>query len=105
MIRIVTLAILTQFVTFFGAGLFHVNPVTYRQLITPSRLLGRMNASVKTVMLFGLPFGAIVGSVIAESSGPRTALVAGSLGIVLAPIPLLLSGIAQVHEQPAHIEG
>jgi predicted MFS family arabinose efflux permease len=102
---IAALAILTQFIAFFGAGLFHVNQVTYRQLITPARLLGRMNASMKTVMLLGLPLGALIGSVIAENFGLRTALFAGALGIVLGPLPLLTSGIARVHAQPAHTEG
>ena len=102
---IAALAILTQFVAFFGAGLFHVNQVTYRQLITPARLLGRMNASMKTVMLLGLPLGALIGSVIAENFGLRAALFAGSIGIILGPLPLLNSGIARVHAQPAHTEG
>jgi hypothetical protein len=102
---IAALAILTQFVAFFGAGLFHVNQVTYRQLITPARLLGRMNASMKTVMLLGLPLGALIGSVIAESFGLRAALFAGAAGIILGPLPLLASGIARVHAQPAHNEG
>jgi predicted MFS family arabinose efflux permease len=102
---IAALAILTQFIAFFGAGLFHVNQVTYRQLITPARLLGRMNASMKTVMLLGLPLGALIGSVIAESLGLRATLFAGALGIVLGPLPLLTSGIARVHAQPAHTEG
>jgi MFS family permease len=101
---IAALAILTQFVAFFGAGLFHVNQVTYRQLITPARLLGRMNASMKTVMLLGLPVGALIGSVIAESLGLRAALFAGSIGIILGPLPLLTSGIARVHTQPAHTD-
>ena len=102
---IAALAILTQFVAFFGAGLFHVNQVTYRQLITPARLLGRMNASMKTVMLLGLPLGALIGSVIAENFGLRAALFAGAAGIILGPLPLLASGIARVHAQPAHTAG
>jgi MFS family permease len=102
---VAVLAVLTQFIAFFGAGLFHVNQVTYRQLITPSRLLGRMNASMKTVMLLGLPLGALIGSVIAENFGLRTTLFVGAIGIILGPLPLLTSGIARVHAQPAHTEG
>ena len=101
---IAALAILTQFIAFFGAGLFHVNQVTYRQLITPARLLGRMNASMKTVMLLGLPLGALIGSVIAENFGLRATLFVGAAGIILGPLPLLTSGIARVHAQPAHTE-
>jgi MFS family permease len=99
---IALIAVLTQFVALFGAGLFHVNQVTYRQLITPSRLLGRMNASMKTLMLLGLPLGAVVGSVIAENFGLRATLIVSALGVLVGPLPLLVSGIARVQVQPEH---
>lgn len=97
---IILIAVLVQVVAFFGAALFHVNQVTYRQLVTPQRLLGRMNASMKWLMLLGMPLGAVVGSIIAEGAGLRTVLFAGAAGVVIAPIPLLFSGIASVTDQP-----
>ena len=99
---IALIAVLTQFVALFGAGLFHVNQVTYRQLITPARLLGRMNASMKTLMLLGLPLGAVVGSLIAENVGLRATLIFSALGVLVGPLPLLVSGIARVQVQPEH---
>ena len=93
-------AILIQFVALLGAGFFHVNQVTYRQLITPSRLLGRMNASMKTLMLLGLPLGSFIGAFVAEHLGLRATLLVGAFGVVFGPIPLLLSGIARVAAQP-----
>jgi predicted MFS family arabinose efflux permease len=63
-----------------------------------------MNASMKTVMLLGLPLGALIGSVIAENFGLRVTLFVGAAGIILGPLPLLTSGIARVHAQPAHTE-
>lgn len=93
-------AVLAQVVAFFGAALFHVNQVTYRQLVTPHRLLGRMNASMKWLMLLGMPLGALAGSLIADGAGLRAALFVGAAGVVIAPIPLLLSGIASVVRQP-----
>lgn len=98
-------AIGAQIISFFGAALFHTNQVTYRQLVTPRALLGRMNASMKWVMLVGMPLGAVVGALIAEHYGLRAALYASAIGIVVAPIPLLLSGIARVIRQPEHAEG
>lgn len=97
-------AIGAQIISFFGAALFHTNQVTYRQLVTPKALLGRMNASMKWVMLVGMPLGAVVGAFIAEHYGLRAALYASAIGIVVAPIPLLLSGIARVIRQPEHAE-
>ena len=97
-------AIGAQIISFFGAALFHTNQVTYRQLVTPKALLGRMNASMKWVMLVGMPLGAVAGALIAEHYGLRAALYASAIGIVVAPIPLLLSGIARVMRQPEHAE-
>ncbi|MEY4389010.1 MAG: hypothetical protein RLZZ432_729 [Chloroflexota bacterium] len=101
---IALLAVLAQIVAFFGAALFHTNQVTYRQLITPKQLLGRMNASMKWVMLLGMPAGALLGALVAEHLGLRAALFAGALGTLIAPLPLLASGIARVERQPEHTE-
>ena len=101
---ITILAIASQVVAFFGAAIFHTHQVTYRQIVTPKHLLGRMNASMKWVMLVGMPLGAVVGAVIADTFGLRAALFAGALGIIVAPIPLLLSGISSVVRQPEHAD-
>lgn len=98
------LSVLFQVVAFFGAALFHTNQVTYRQLVTPKALLGRMNASMKWVMLIGMPLGAVVGSIIAEGFGLHAALYASAIGIIVGPIPLLFSGIASVQRQPEHTD-
>ena len=37
-----------------------------RGLITPKQLLGRMNASMKWVMLLGMPAGALLGALVAD---------------------------------------
>ena len=97
-------AVLFQVIAFFGAALFHTNQVTYRQLVTPKALLGRMNASMKWVMLIGMPLGAVVGSIIAERFGLHAALYASAAGIVIGPIPLFFSGIRGVWTQPGHVD-
>jgi MFS family permease len=97
-------SVLFQVVAFFGAALFHTNQVTYRQLVTPKALLGRMNASMKWLMLIGMPLGAVVGSIIAEQYGLQAALYASAIGIIVGPIPLFFSGIASVVRQPEHSE-
>ena len=103
-VTIALFSVLFQVIAFFGAALFHTNQVTYRQLVTPKALLGRMNASMKWVMLTGMPLGAVVGSLIAERFGLHAALYASAIGIVVGPIPLFFSGIASVVCQPEHSE-
>ncbi len=51
-----------------------------------------------------MPLGAVVGALIADSFGLRAALFAGALGIIVSPIPLLLSGISSVVRQPEHAD-
>jgi cytochrome bd-type quinol oxidase subunit 1 len=78
--------------------------IAYTYLVTPKALLGRMNASMKWVMLIGMPLGAVVGSIIAERFGLQAALYASAIGIIVGPIPLFFSGIASVVRQPEHSE-
>jgi len=67
----------------FGDGLAtvsQINGITLRQLVTPARLLGRVNGT-SHVLLEGIaPVGAIAGALIAESFGIRTAVAVSVLG-------------------------
>ncbi len=56
-----------------------VNAITYRQQVTPDALMSRVNTTGR-MLSFGLgaPFGALLGGVVANSAGPRAALVAGA---------------------------
>jgi uncharacterized membrane protein YoaK (UPF0700 family) len=53
-------------------------------------------------LLLGLPLGAVVGSLIAENFGLRATLVVSAFGVLVGPLPLLVSGIARVQVQPEH---
>ncbi|HUQ16815.1 MAG TPA: MFS transporter [Candidatus Saccharimonadales bacterium] len=67
----------------FGDGLAtvsQINGITLRQVVTPARLLGRVNGT-SHVLLEGIaPIGAIAGALIAESFGIRTAVVVAVVG-------------------------
>ncbi len=72
-----------------------VNAVTLRQLLSPSYMLGRVNATMH-VLAFGVgPVGALAGAVIAEVYGIRAAVWVATIGIfggtlvLLLPSPLL----------------
>ncbi len=62
------------FVGSFTVLLYNVTQVTFRQRITPARLLGRMNASVRFVVWGVMPIGA---------------LLAGGLGSVIGVVPMM----------------
>jgi len=72
-----------------GIAVYNVNQISLRQAITPPRLQGRMNASMRFAVWGTLPLGSVVGGVLGDVLGVRPMLwVLGSLGIA-ACLPLL----------------
>ncbi|MDS0139707.1 MULTISPECIES: MFS transporter [unclassified Amycolatopsis] len=70
----------------FGIIVYNVASVSYRQVICPDRLLGRMNASVRFVVWGTIPLGGLLGGALGEGLGLRGALwvaVAGEAASVL----------------------
>jgi MFS family permease len=77
----------------YGGTLYNVTMISLIQAITPDRILGRANASRRFVVWGVIPLGGAVAGVLAETIGLRETIVAGSLGGVLAVVPILLSPI------------
>jgi MFS family permease len=88
------------FVQGFGVGVTNVHFVSLRQSTTPPNLLGRMNASYRTVSFGAIPVGAFLGGALAEAAGLRAALLAGALGLLVSPLLILLSPVRNVKELP-----
>ncbi|MFJ6636199.1 MFS transporter [Streptomyces sp. NPDC091376] len=85
---------------FFGAVVYNVAQVSFRQALCPPRLLGRMNATLRFLMWGTLPLGALLGGALAESFGPRTALAWCAAGFLAVPLPLLLSSLRRMRDLP-----
>ena len=67
-----------------------VNAVTLRQLLSPSYMLGRVNATMH-VLAFGVgPIGALIGATIAELYGIRAAVWVATIGIFAGTLVLFL---------------
>jgi predicted MFS family arabinose efflux permease len=80
-------------IAFLGVPIYNINQVSLRQIITPNRLQGRMNATMRTIVWGTIPLGSILGGIFASTIGFGStiiigAIVAGSafLWIVLGPI-------------------
>ena len=89
----------------FGDGLHSVSIIdqlTVRQLVTPGRLLGRVNGTLH-VLVEGIgPIGALAGAAIAELFGIRFALWIAVLGILAGLSFLVLSPLRTLREaEPA----
>ncbi|HXM55277.1 MAG TPA: MFS transporter [Candidatus Dormibacteraeota bacterium] len=80
---LVVLLMGSQFLLFAGAQLANVNIQSLRQAVTPDRLLGRVDGSMLLAFQGMIPIGAVLGGLIGQEFGPRSALwvaAAGSLG-------------------------
>jgi MFS family permease len=77
----------------FGAILYNVGQISFRQAVTPAPLLGRMNATIRFVVWGTLPLGGFIGGVLGQTLGLRPALWISVLGGLLCCVPLLLSPV------------
>jgi MFS family permease len=82
-----TMAILMLAQLLYGVNLviYNVNTVTLRQIVTPNRLLARMNASYRLLLFGTVPIGALFGGLLGEVFGLRTAMVV-TVFTMLSPI-------------------
>ena len=83
-----------------GGTVYNVNQVSLRQAITPDRLQGRMNATMRFLVWGVIPIGALLGGVIGDALGLRAAIATGAVGTLLAPLWLLLTPVYAVRRAP-----
>jgi hypothetical protein len=79
-------------------GANNVILVSFRQSVTPDRLLGRMTASFRFLLMGALAVGAAAAGTIGEAVSPRAALAAGALAIALVWVPILASPLRKTRE-------
>jgi MFS family permease len=86
-------------ITSFINPVYNINQVSLRQAITPDRVQGRMNATVRTVIWGTMPIGALIGGAIGNAYGLLPAIYLGIAVETLAGIWILL-GPVRLREQP-----
>ncbi|MEO3783975.1 MFS transporter [Actinocorallia sp. B10E7] len=89
------------FIDAFGVVLYSISQVSYRQAVTPDHLLGRMNATLRTVAFGALPLGGLAGGLLGHSTGVHTTVWIASIGSALSVVPLLLSPLRRLRDLPA----
>lgn len=80
-----------QFVAGFGFGAGCPIEMAYRQAVTPDRLQGRMNGTMRSLNRAAIVVGAPLGGVLADVLGLRVALWIGLVGVGLCAVVLRLS--------------
>jgi MFS family permease len=84
----------------FGSTAYNITQVSLRQGITPERLQGRMNASMRWIVWGTLPLGQLAGGAIASAWTLRTALWVGAIGSLFTFLPVLLSSVRSIRVMP-----
>jgi MFS family permease len=79
----VAAAVVLFFLLGAGDGLWRVLTVTLRQMLTPNRLLGRVNAAYRMVGQGIIPLGALFGGAVAKAFGVRAPFVAAAVVFVI----------------------
>ncbi|WP_181611869.1 MFS transporter [Nonomuraea soli] len=94
----VSFYIITSAMITFGMTLFSIGALTYRQNVTPSNLLGRVNAASQFITWGMVPLGGLLGGVLATHLTVRGALWVLMTGKVLAAVPILWSPLVHVRD-------
>jgi MFS family permease len=80
------------------SGIDNVIKISFRQRVTPDRLLGRMNATFRFVLSGALAVGAALAGVLGELAGPRAALWVGAFGIAVVWVPIAFSPLRTMRD-------
>lgn len=84
---------------------YNINQVSFRQAITPPRMQGRMNASMRFIVWGTIPPGQILGGLIAAHlGGLTTAIWVGAIGSCVPFLFVLLSPVRTLREMPEPVD-
>jgi Na+/melibiose symporter-like transporter len=84
----------------FGAVVYNIQQVSLRQAITPERMQGRMNASMRFLVWGTIPLGSLVGGALASAFSVRTAIIVGACLGFSSILPILFSPLRTLRDFP-----
>jgi MFS family permease len=88
------------FVSSFFNVIYNVNQVGLRQAITPLRMQGRMNATMRFMVWGTIPIGAFLGGLLGNTIGLRPTLWVSAIGSFLPFLPVLFSPVRTLERIP-----
>jgi MFS family permease len=93
--------VLTVFLFVSQLNWYDIIQLSLRQTITPDRLQGRMNATMRTIVWGTIPIGAFVGGVLGSTLGVVETIVIGSFVSLLSVIWIAIGPVFGIREAPA----
>jgi MFS family permease len=98
------LLILSTMLVSFANPIYNINQVSLRQAITPYRLQGRMNATMRFLVWGTMPLGGILGGALGASLGLRAAIGVAAIGGLLGFLWVALSPVRTLRAIPEPTE-
>ena len=95
------MVVAAEFGQWMALLVYYVNAISVRQAITPDRLRGRVNATMRFVAGGALPIGALIGGALGGVIGLPLTLVVAEFGTLLPVVWLLLSPVRRLRTMPA----
>ena len=93
--------LITGMIVFGFAGVvYNVTQLSYRQAITPERMLGRMNSVMRFIAWGVLPIGMLIGGALATWVGLREAMWVSAAISTVSFLPMLLSPVRHLRVLP-----
>jgi len=82
------------------AVIYNINQVSLRQAITPERMQGRMNATMRFIVWGTIPIGSIAGGLLGSVIGLQATIWIGAIGSFIGFLPVLLSPVRSLQSIP-----
>ena len=87
----------------FCSTAWNINQVSLRQAITPTRMQGKMNATMRFIV-WGTSCWAILGGALGGIIGLHETIIVGAIGGLLAFIPVTLSSVRHLVTMPEPVD-
>jgi MFS family permease len=84
-----------------GNVVYNINQVSLRQAITPERMQGRMNATMRFIVWGTIPIGSIMGGALGGLIGLHETIWIGAIGGVFVFLPVFFSPVRRLRTIPA----
>jgi hypothetical protein len=91
-----TMMFVSMFIVVFATTLYNVAQISLRQSITESRLLGRMNATMRTIVWGVIPLGALAGGALGSWIGMYNTIIIAISGGLFSFLWVLFSPVRKV---------
>lgn len=88
----------------FGALVYNINQVSFRQAITPERIQGRMNATMRFLVWGTMPIGGLIGGILATVFGLSPTIWVGAILGFTPVLFVVFSPVRSLKTMPASPE-